>query len=285
MYNSTQLLLCSILTQKGQEMPLPFHENKTKTEAWTSQSIDFAPHLHACPELVYMVSGELSVQIDTLEYTMKKGDFAVIFPNVIHSYRTLTTPEETEIRFMICGKASQNIILKNYAHAELKNPIIKLDSLHEDVSYIFDALYREIRNVPDSHITDAYFQLFWMRLLPSLSITEKEREPASDLAASSLLYISEHFREPITLDSLSRELGVCRFYVSRIFSKILHVGFCEYVNTLRVNFAKELLITTDQSILEIAMLSGFQSQQTFNRAFKQISEVTPAAYRKNLSRK
>lgn len=262
-------------------MPLPFHENKIKTEAWSSDHIDFAPHLHACPELVYMIKGELSVQIDTAEYTMKKGDFAVIFPNVIHSYHSITPPEETELRLMICGKASQNMILKNYPHAELKHPILPMDSLHADVAYIFNALYREIREFPDSHVTDTYFQLFWMRLLPSLSITEKSREPISDLAASSLLYISEHFREPISLDTLSRELGVCRFYVSRIFSQVLHVGFCEYVNTLRVNYAKELLITSDLGILEIAMQSGFQSQQTFNRAFKEICGVTPAFYRKN----
>ncbi len=264
-------------------MPLPFHETKTKPEAWTTSKIDFPPHLHGCPELVYVSSGALTVCIDSKEYTLQKGDLAVILPNIIHSYQSVSPSEETEIYFMICGKLSQNALLKKYAGAYVENPVSPIESFHPDVGYMFFALYEEITESPSSHIIDNYFQLLWMRLLPSLRVSSRSREPASDLAVSSLIYISEHFREPITLDVLSRELGICRFYLSRIFSHVLHVGFCEYVNTLRINYSKELLLSSDLGILDIGMRSGFQSQQSFNRVFKEMCGTTPAAYRKRSS--
>ncbi len=266
-------------------MPLPFHETKTRSEAFVTRQMDFQPHLHGCPELVYVSSGSLTVFIDSVEYTLNAGDVAVIFPYAIHSYQSVTLPEETEIYIMICGKPAHSALLKKHAGAHIEDPVAPLTSFHPDVSYIFFALYKELTAPTSSHVIDAYFQLLWMRLLPSLTISERSREPASELAAASLVYLSEHFREPVTLDVLSRELGVCRFYLSRIFSRVLHMGFCEYVNTLRINYAKELLLSTELSVLHIGMQSGFQSQQSFNRVFKELCGITPAAYRKSSSGK
>ena len=62
--------------------------------------------------------------------------------------------------------------------------------------------------------------------------------------------------------------------------KITFDQFYEYVNTLRVEYAKNLQLNSQYSVLDIAMQCGFQSQQTFNRVFKEICGMTPLAYRK-----
>jgi len=103
----------------------------------------------------------------------------------------------------------------------------------------------------------------------------------TDLPTAVISYISEHFCEPLSLEILSKELGVCRFYLSRIFTQVLHTGFHEYVNTLRIDQAKKLLENTRDSILDVAIQCGFQNQQTFNRVFKEICGITPSAFRKN----
>ena len=104
---------------------------------------------------------------------------------------------------------------------------------------------------------------------------------ASSFLTAVISYISEHFCEPLSLEILSKELGVCRFYLSRIFTQVLHTGFHEYVNTLRIDQAKKLLENTRDSILDVAIQCGFQNQQTFNRVFKEICGITPSAFRKN----
>ena len=71
-----------------------------------------------------------------------------------------------------------------------------------------------------------------------------------------------------------------RFHISRIFTQVLHTGFYEYVNALRINYAKELLLDSEYKILDIAEMSGFQSQQTFNRIFRDFCGMPPSAYRK-----
>lgn len=71
-----------------------------------------------------------------------------------------------------------------------------------------------------------------------------------------------------------------RFHISRIFTQVLLTGFYEYINALRINYAKDLLQDSEYKILDIAEMSGFQSQQTFNRIFREFCSMSPSEYRK-----
>jgi YesN/AraC family two-component response regulator len=134
----------------------------------------------------------------------------------------------------------------------------------------------------DQAVISTILQLFWLRLLPQLQVSAPQHLSSPELPTAMISYISEHFCEPLTLEVLSNELGVCRFYLSRIFTRVLHTGFHEYINTLRVDYAKKILLNTKDSILDVAIQCGFQNQQTFNRVFKDICGVTPSAYRKSI---
>jgi AraC-like DNA-binding protein len=90
-----------------------------------------------------------------------------------------------------------------------------------------------------------------------------------------------HFLEPVTLDILSRELGVSKFHISRIFSDQLHTSFRDYVNGRRVALAQMLLLSTTNPVTEIAFDSGFNSLRSFYRAFKKEYGITPNEYRRN----
>ena len=90
-----------------------------------------------------------------------------------------------------------------------------------------------------------------------------------------------HFLEPVTLDMLSRELGVSKFLISRIFSDQLHTSFRDYVNGRRVALAQMLLLSTTNPVTEIAFESGFNSLRSFYRAFKKEYGNTPNEYRRN----
>ncbi|MBM6901172.1 helix-turn-helix transcriptional regulator, partial [Gemmiger formicilis] len=92
-------------------------------------------------------------------------------------------------------------------------------------------------------------------------------------------YLSCNFQKPLSLDTVARELGVSKYHLSHIFSSRLHTSFSEYVNFLRLNLARELLLTTDQSILELGLTCGFSSQRTFNRVFQIHMGMSPRQYR------
>jgi AraC family transcriptional regulator len=82
-----------------------------------------------------------------------------------------------------------------------------------------------------------------------------------------------------------KDLADCAAYsqshFSRLFRETFHIGPHRFVLNLRIERAKALLARRDHSILEVALLFGFQTQQHFARIFRQLVGVTPGEYRRN----
>jgi len=74
-------------------------------------------------------------------------------------------------------------------------------------------------------------------------------------------------------------------YASRAINQGLQMNFRTFVNSLRIEHAKGLLHETRQSVIEVAMASGFNSKATFNRVFSKHVGRTPTAYRRQRSTK
>ena len=77
-------------------------------------------------------------------------------------------------------------------------------------------------------------------------------------------------------------MGFSESYCSKYIKKKTNMNFLEYLNNERIEKAKTELRLTDESITEIAYLTGFTSIQSFNRVFKSFCEVSPTEYRKRL---
>lgn len=267
---------------------IPFYEYHQKlVDGGSIQSLDFALHMHGGPELVRVRSGLLKVQIHSHEYEVSSGHLVVIFPNIIHSYQTISAENDTELDIIFCKQDTRNGFPGKLIGSNLRNPVLPISELHPDINYLYSALHAELKNNDITNnlpVISAILQLFWLRLLPHLDIISASRMPDSpDIPTAVIAYVSEHFCEPLSLEQISKELGICRFYLSRVFTQILHIGFHEYVNALRIDYAKKLLQNTRSPILDIAIQCGFQNQQTFNRIFKSICGITPSAYRKNVN--
>ncbi|MCX6591109.1 MAG: helix-turn-helix domain-containing protein [Acidobacteria bacterium] len=83
-----------------------------------------------------------------------------------------------------------------------------------------------------------------------------------------------------TLAGLARELGQSPFHAHRTLSKALGETPKEFTLRLRLDRAAGLLVTTADTILDIALLCGFESHEVFLRAFRRRFGLTPSAYRK-----
>ena len=83
----------------------------------------------------------------------------------------------------------------------------------------------------------------------------------------------------LSFESVARKVGVSSEHLSRLFSEKIAGGFHRYIQLLRVEYAKQLLESSDLSIGEIMTESGFCDQRTFNRVFKSFTNFTPRQYR------
>lgn len=96
-------------------------------------------------------------------------------------------------------------------------------------------------------------------------------------------YISDHFREPITLDILADQAAMSRNYLCSFFKKTLNMTIFEYIEQERINYCTMLLDSSSLSITEIALKAGFNSVSYFNRIFKRMKGCSPRQYRKQKS--
>ena len=109
-----------------------------------------------------------------------------------------------------------------------------------------------------------------------------DRHTAAMAAAAG--YMKDKFAERITLEEVSEHVGYSPAYFSRIFKEDMGMTFKEYLNKLRIEKSKNLLISGNLPIVEISAMVGFNDQSYFSRTFKQLTGVTPDRYRKRSRR-
>lgn len=93
-------------------------------------------------------------------------------------------------------------------------------------------------------------------------------------------FIETHFVDEITVKRLAEIADISVPHFNRRFRQLLRLSPMEYILSFRVQEVQRLLTTTDQSIGEIAMASGFYDQSHCAKRFKKVVGMTPLAYRR-----
>jgi AraC-like DNA-binding protein len=93
-------------------------------------------------------------------------------------------------------------------------------------------------------------------------------------------YLECRFTEKSSLSQVAKHFNVSRFTLSKKFNHHMGLGFREYLIQRRILAARRLLEQTDKKVANIATECGFVSLTSFNRDFRNLACVTPAAYRK-----
>jgi AraC family transcriptional regulator len=94
-------------------------------------------------------------------------------------------------------------------------------------------------------------------------------------------YINEYLDRDIRLADLAQLLGMSQFHFSYLFKRSLKMPPYQYLLQQRIERAKQLLKQTDKPIIDIAFLCGFNSHSHLSKQFRQLTGMTPKAYRAN----
>lgn len=97
-------------------------------------------------------------------------------------------------------------------------------------------------------------------------------------------YIDANYSEDITLNSLAEKAHLNKYYVVHTFTSAYGISPMNYLTQKRIENCKELLISTDHSIAEIARLSGFSSQSYFAQCFRKNCGLSAGTYRKQMKK-
>lgn len=159
-----------------------------------------------------------------------------------------------------------------------KYPVIRAGQIEPDVYNAIQAIIQMEENEP--MIVQAYVQIVLARCIGKMELVEKSCVGSDDLIYRTVSYVSGNFRKKFSLEEMAHDLGVSKYVLSRVFSKTFHRNFNQYLNDARLSYACTRLVNSRDTILDICLDSGFDSQRTFNRAFKERYRITPSEYRK-----
>ncbi len=137
-------------------------------------------------------------------------------------------------------------------------------------------------NQPSEQNQTAYF-LIHSLLSSTLDLLNADIETASkttSLFDAIRQYIDTHFREDVTRDFLAKMFYISPNYLSHLFQREGKIGLNEYLNQIRLEYAKSLLKNYDLNVKEIAHASGFKDSNYFCRIFRKKTERSPTEYRR-----
>lgn len=100
-----------------------------------------------------------------------------------------------------------------------------------------------------------------------------------DAVLSAVDYIEKHLDKPLSISEISSHAGYSQFYFSRIFTDVTRISLYDYLMKRKVSRAMQSIIETPDKIVNIAMDYGFNSHETFSRAFKKHFALTPSEVR------
>lgn len=167
-------------------------------------------------------------------------------------------------------------VLLNYQARSYRVHSLYCENIYDNFSMRLKEIkfYSELQDILHEMVAD-YGQL----------IRERSRREYSYLIRDCVDYIDAHYAEPLTLIGEAKRLSVSDSYLSNRFVKETGMNFVEYVNQVRIQYARMLLVQLQLPIQRIAELCGFTSSNYFARVFRQIEGETPREYRKKRQKK
>ena len=101
----------------------------------------------------------------------------------------------------------------------------------------------------------------------------------SQIVTKALQFINKNYKEKISLKDIEHNLHVNSSYFSTLFKQEMGQTFTDYLNSLKIGHACQLLADTNLSIIDISLSTGFEDQSYFTKVFKKAMGMTPKSYR------
>lgn len=253
------------------------------TQVSKSKNLISDEHFHNEIEIVFCISGKFTAVIDSQEYPVSSGQFSIAFPNQSHYYLTDKNIELELYLIIFSAKLLPEIepkiftCLPDSAVSTSANIDGAIDLFEKAIEYSKSSdSFQQIRHT-------AYCKLICAQLLSDLNyISIKKSDP--NLLSSIIDYCNENYTNDIHLTDLEEHLHINRYYISHIFKNKIKSGFNEYIHSLRIKAACDLLKDTDDTVTQIASDVGYNTVRSFNRSFQKIKGITPSQYREKESK-
>jgi len=241
-----------------------------------------ADHYHSFYEIFYLTSGSCRFLLKDSVYQLEKGDLVFIAPGELH--HSLYSPNSTcEIVTVYFNQEHINLTIKEQPHSFMGSiPILYQEDFHQ----LLAKMLSENSGIDEysAPFLRCYLSELLLMLMRHSVMAQQEPDLLNSKDADILLatkYIYKNFQQPLTLEEVSAVASLSPTYFSKKFKQITGMGFKEYLNYVRLKHAQAALLTTNNTITDIALEYGFNDSNYFKDIFKKVYGKSPREYRKN----
>lgn len=247
-----------------------------------------APHCHTFFELFYVESGACSFFIGNNVYDLHEGDFMLIPPQVFHYTRYPYGACRRCNVFFRAGDVGERV-KEALPQGEKFFGQIRIFQVPEayrgQIAELIAGMARE-EKICDSlsePILETLLQQLFLLCCRECTFLEDMPEDIHTTDREIVLaaqFIGQHYMDDISAADIAKAAGYSPNYLSRRFREAAGIGVHEYLMFIRLQRAALELVSTDDSVTEIALRCGFSDGNYFKDAFKKKYGVTPSKYRK-----
>ncbi len=241
----------------------------------------FGPGERDCYILHFIGDGKGVFSTGGKEYVLERGDVFLISPKQQVYYRA---DEKNPWSYMWVGfqgiKAASYLELAGFSDGVVTGRCT-------DTPLIFSYVQQMIIN---RHLTQAnelkreaaLLQIFAMLIEQHKETLPKEAQydyPYEIYARQAVDYIQKHCRENIKVQDIAAYIGIDRSYLANVFKQMTGASPQEYLQSYRMEQAKEMLKNSERKISEIAYEIGYSDPLSFSKMFKKYEKMSPMEYR------
>lgn len=253
-------------------------------------------HWHDEMEIICIEDGIGMVRLNRESLRVKKGDLLIVNPGVLHGIKTdlkhilYFKSIVFDLEFLrgsagdLCQERVISPLMEN--RAEFVHQICPQDKNYEKI-------YRLFFQIHDCHrLKEAYYFVklkallyeFFHEMLVANYIIPTDTEHNKNLSSIKRVidYMNQHYPETLTAKDLALSSNFSEYYFMKIFRQYTGKTLIGYLNDLRLEKAKTLLMHTQDSVTEIALRTGFNNTSYFIKKFEQANGISPSKFRRNL---
>lgn len=247
----------------------------------------FENHMHSAIEIILVDRGEAIYHLPDETYHVRTGEMLIVPSGMEH---TLRESEDT-LRYILLFEPEFLYTLRDIQHISdmLQHPIYlreQSETGRQVRALLMEAVACYAQKPPLFNarcyaiLTQAY-ALLGEKYLQTVAEKTPARRAVIDpeIMNSAIIYIGEHYMDPISLDDVAGFVGFSKYYFSRTFKEFAGISFSAYLLMTRLNAAVSQLVQTNLPIRDIAVSCGFGCVATFNRVFRESKNCTPTQFR------
>lgn len=235
-------------------------------------------------QLLYIAGGRAHFYFDGKEEIVTAGHMVVYRPREVQKYEYFGA-EQTEVYWVHFTGSDVTEIMRDYGIPEDRHLFYCGNSL--EYQNLFRHMIQELQQQGENHeemLSMMLRQIFILMQRKHTNIKGRDNYAMAGEIDDSVLYFNEHYNTELCIEKYAEEHHMSTSWFIRNFKKYMGVTPMQYILSLRISNAENLLEMTDYNLTEISSIIGYDNPLYFSRIFKKQKGISPSEYRKRIRR-